>query len=141
MRAAQTQGGNVGETEDAPFQPRCFDHLLTRDFMGGVVVCSLNRIRYFTQWRLVLCMSKDIEAGREQKPGRSGLAASGCQQIACAANVDSMSKVGLLLAVGWKHIGQVDDEILILYCLQHVCGLPNIALDEFDFASIAPGGT
>jgi hypothetical protein len=35
----------------------------------------------------------------------------------------------------------VDDDILILYCLEHVCGLPDIAPHEFDFACKAPGST
>jgi hypothetical protein len=52
-----------------------------------------------------------------------------------------MSKVGSLLAIRWKYVGQVDDDILILYCLEQVCGLPDIAPDEFDFACITPGGT
>lgn len=104
------------------------------------MIGGLYRVGHFARWRLVLRRTKNIEAGSEEKPGRTGQAAGSIKQMARSINVNRTSQIRLIFALRGQHIGQVNNGLLILHCLGEVCWLPYVSLNQFDLANKASGG-
>src|SRR5581483_8550900 len=74
-----------------------------------------------------------------EEPRRSRQAARGVEQMARSLDIDCVCQVWLLLAARRKHVGQVNNRLLILHYPRQGLRLADIALDKLDFARESPG--
>src|SRR5579883_2842923 len=103
------------------------------------MVGGLHRVACSARRRLVLSVTKDIEARREEKSRRTRQAARSFEQVTRSLDVDRICQLGLILAARRKQIRQVNDDLLILHRALQVRRLPYIALDQLDVSRELPG--